>query len=393
MSKNIVQLNVKLNVKPAELNAQIDTLSSKLKALKLSATLDLSESTKVVNARIDKLSNSVKKLQLIGSINVAKTKENIHREVKKLGENLTVNTKIKVDSKQAKQEIDKVNGSSVKSKSLEFDISQFQRKMAIVQKTLSDSKSHKVDSKSMSDLMTRINELSTRTPNAQREIKNLNMEMKELASSSKHVESSMGTAIKGMFMWSAAATAFYAPIRAVQSMTSEILELDKQMTNLKRVMDLPSYEYSNMLERTMQMSNELGVSVKNSLEVMEGFAKQGYKGTDLDSLTRTTELLQTLSDLTPEQSVATLTSAMANYNITARESITIGDKLNEIDNNYSITTLDLATALRKNASASEAFGVSMNRNLGNITAITSATKESGAIVGYDTFTRKLLLVG
>lgn len=422
MSNNL-KLNLKLNTNPTPINAGIKELEGKVKKLNLIGSLNLGETVQEVNKKIDRLSKSIKKLSITGTLDLTSTKVHLDREIGKIKGLKNIKLVGTLDNAKTKSEIDsavsklkptnkveldmKLNSNNIKSEAktvanevqkasqqagkivrpqdmtnvLSFDISQFQKKMALAVETLKKSKSHKLDNRDIESFINSVNAVSVRTPNARQEMQKLNLQLKEIGVNAKQVDSSMATALKGMAMWSVAATAFYAPIRAIQSMTSEILELDKQMTNLKRVMDLPSYEYEKMFERTLTMSNELGVSVKNSLEVLEGFAKQGYKGTDLDSLTKTTELLQTLSDLTPEQSVATLTSAMANYNITAKESITIGDKLNEIDNNYSITTLDLATAMRKNASASEAFGVSMNRNLGNITAIASATKESGAIVG------------
>lgn len=422
MSNNL-KLNLKLNTNPTPINAGIKELEGKVKKLNLIGSLNLGETVQEVNKQIDRLSKSIKKLSITGTLDLTSTKVHLDREIGKIKGLKNINLVGTLDNAKTKKEINnlvtklkptnkveldmKLNSNNIKSEAknvanevqkasqqaskvirprdknnvLSFDIGQFQKKMALAVETLKQSKSHKLDNRDLEAFLKNVNDISIRTPNARQEMQKLNLQLKEIGVNAKHVDSSLTTALKGMVMWSVASTAFYTPIRAIQSMTDEILELDKRMTNLKRVMDLPSYEYEKMFERTLAMSNELGVSVKNSLEVLEGFAKQGYKGTDLDSLTKTTELLQTLSDLTPEQSVATLTSAMANYNITAKESITIGDKLNEIDNNYSITTLDLATAMRKNASASEAFGVSMNRNLGNITAITSATKESGAIVG------------
>lgn len=422
MSNNL-KLNLKLNTNPTPINAGIKELEGKVKKLNLIGSLNLGETVQEVNKQIDRLSKSIKKLSITGTLDLTSTKVHLDREIGKIKGLKNINLVGTLDNAKTKSEIDsavtklkptnkveldmKLNSNNIKSEAktianevqkasqqvgkvvrpqdmtnvLSFDIGQFQKKMALAVETLKQSKSHKLDNRDLESFMKSVNDISTRTPNARQEMQKLNLQLKEIGVNAKQVDSSMATALKGMAMWSVAATAFYAPIRAIQSMTSEILELDKQMTNIKRVMDQPSYEYEKMFQRTMEMSNQLGVSVKDSLKVLEGFVKQGYKGADLDDLTYTTELLQTLSDLTPEQSVAALTSAMANYNMTAKESIDIGNKLNEIDNNYSITTLDLATALRKNASASQAFGVSLDENLGNITAITTATKESGAIVG------------
>lgn len=56
-------------------------------------------------------------------------------------------------------------------------------------------------------------------------------------------------------------------------------------------------------------------------------------------------------------------------------------QLNEIDNNFAITTKDLSDGLRKSASTAKTFGVSMSDLVGYIAAIGSTTRESGSIIG------------
>ncbi|WP_276537502.1 phage tail tape measure protein [Bacillus infantis] len=56
-------------------------------------------------------------------------------------------------------------------------------------------------------------------------------------------------------------------------------------------------------------------------------------------------------------------------------------QLNELDNNYAITTKDLSDGLRKSASTAKVFGVEMQDLLSYITAIGSTTRESGSIIG------------
>lgn len=56
-------------------------------------------------------------------------------------------------------------------------------------------------------------------------------------------------------------------------------------------------------------------------------------------------------------------------------------KVTASDNNFAITTLDLATGLGKAGSTARTFGVDIDNLIGNITAIGSVTRESGNIVG------------
>ncbi|MBD1379228.1 phage tail tape measure protein [Metabacillus arenae] len=56
-------------------------------------------------------------------------------------------------------------------------------------------------------------------------------------------------------------------------------------------------------------------------------------------------------------------------------------KLNEVDNNFAISTKDLSDGIRKAASTAKTFGVDIDELTGYIAAIGSTTRESGAIVG------------
>lgn len=385
---NSLELKVSLRVNDSmsDLRTQLTQIEGKLRNVKLKATLDIGDSQKIIDQRIDKLSNSVKKLQLTAGLNYADSKVNIEKTVNRLNKGLNVEAtlKTKVDNTSLSQTANKVKQTTKQindNSKLDFDISQFQKKAQLAIQTLQQSKSHKLDNSDVNSFLNSINQISSRTPNARQEMQKLNLQLKEMAINAKRVDTSMATALKGITMWTVASTAFFAPIQGIKSMTQEVLEFDKQMTNIKRVLDEPSYAYADMLEQTMQMSNELGVSVKNTLSVVEQFARQGYSGDELLDLSKTTETLQTLSDLTPEQSVNTLTSALINFNMTAKESVKVGDMLNEVDNNYAVSTLDLSDSIRKASSTSKTFGVDLQHLIGYTTAIGSATRESGSIIG------------
>lgn len=72
---------------------------------------------------------------------------------------------------------------------------------------------------------------------------------------------------------------------------------------------------------------------------------------------------------------------MLNFNIAAEDSIKIADSLNEVDNNFAITTKDLSDGIRRAAATSKTFGVDLNTLTGYIAGIGSTTRETGSIIG------------
>lgn len=131
-------------------------------------------------------------------------------------------------------------------------------------------------------------------------------------------------------LWAGATTSVYTVIRALREMTAVIVEVDSQMTQLKRVMD-ESTDFEGMLSRSIELANELGRSIREVNENAIGFARMGFDEADTMNLARTTTLLQNISELTPQEAVDTLTAAMTIYNVEASKSIDIANKLNEIN--------------------------------------------------------------
>src|SRR5690606_34422038 len=76
-----------------------------------------------------------------------------------------------------------------------------------------------------------------------------------------------------------------------------------------------------------------------------------------------------------------LIATMNAFNIEAEESIRIVDAFNEVDNNFAVSTKQLAEGMSKAASTAKTFGVTMEESVGHITAISAVTQESGKIIG------------
>lgn len=183
-------------------------------------------------------------------------------------------------------------------------------------------------------------------------------------------------------VWMTAMTAFYGSVEGVRAMTQEILKLDSAMTELKRVAS-DALNPEALLQGAIDMSHELGNNVHEVMASVNELARTfgNFNERQLLAITRTATLMSNVSDLTAEEATNSLVGTMNAFNISAEESIHIVDALNEVDNNYAISTKQLAEGLSKSASVSKTFGVTLEENIGNITAIGAVTMESGRIIG------------
>lgn len=406
MDQDFIELKVQINtVDLKTAREQLKAVEGKLRALKLNAGLDIGESQKLINKNIDTLSKSAKNLKLTGALDVGQTKTNINSSIDKMKDNFNVNVKVKADLdtsslNKTKAEIAKIGKSNnapvssgvspttkptttelpLDTSKAEAKLELFKRKMQLMSQQLNQSKSHKVDSSSMDDLLKSVNAVTARTPNLNKVMGDLNMQMKELSQQSKIVDSSMGTALKGMMMWSVAATAFYAPIRAAQSMTDTIITLDTKMTELKKVM-ADGTDFGSIFNQATESAVKFGQSISDAMDSYIEFAKQGFKGEDLQSLADSGLVASNVGDITAQKASEYMTASLIQWNMDAKESMGIIDSWNNISNQYATTTEKLAQGQAKAGATAKAMGMDFDQLNAVIGTVTAATKQSGNEIG------------
>ncbi|KON87334.1 hypothetical protein AF332_11190 [Sporosarcina globispora] len=249
-----------------------------------------------------------------------------------------------------------------------------------------------VDNTALNQYTQSVDNLTPRTANLNQQLQRSSAQFTQVAQNARSAAGAaqqagmsfgemLSTAMTKFPIWMISATAFYAPIRALEDMTSRLIEIDSLMVNIQRVMDMPDFKFTQLLEDAVQVSDELSSKLTDVLSIMGDFGRMGFKENELIDISSTAQVLQNISDLDANAAVDTLTSAMLNFNIAAKDSITIADQLNEIDNNFAVTTKDLSDGLRKSASTAKTFGVEMSDLVGYIAAIGSTTRESGNIIG------------
>lgn len=279
------------------------------------------------------------------------------------------------------------------NKDLDHQLQLYQRQAQINTQNLRRTHGGYVDNTALNNYLDSVNRLSRDTPDLTKHMQNLNMQFKEIQTNAKSAAGALeqsglslremlSTAMTRFPVWMLAATAFYAPLRALRDMTDRLIEIDTLLTDINRVMDISSEGLTNMLDAAIEASDELSSKLTDVLHLMGEFARIGdYTQDELVDMASTAQVLTNISDLDAQGSFDALVSTMMNYNIEAERSIEIADKLNEVDNQFAITTKDLAEGIQRSASTAKTFGVELDTLIGYITAIGSTTRETGSIIG------------
>ena len=145
--------------------------------------------------------------------------------------------------------------------------------------------------------------------------------------------------------------------RQLRNMVREIQAIDASMTELRRVAD-PSINTDIVLQRSIGLAKELGANVNDVVGSVAEMARTfgDFNEEQLIAITRTATIMTNVSSLDLGQATGTLVSAMQAFNITAEDSIEIVNTLNEVDNNYAISTQQLADAVARSGAAAQTFG-------------------------------------
>lgn len=192
----------------------------------------------------------------------------------------------------------------------------------------------------------------------------------------------MGIAMKRIPGYILSMQGIYAVVNGFKAVSGEIMEINKQMVEIQRVAGA-GINTDNLLSGALAQSKELGNNVHDILDALGEYSRtfDGLSEQQLLTVTKTAVIMSNVSDLKLDESVSSLVGTMNAFNISAGESLHIVDALNEIDNNYSISTKQLAESLSKAGATAQTFGVSMEEVAGQTTAIGAVTQESGSIIG------------
>ena len=202
----------------------------------------------------------------------------------------------------------------------------------------------------------------------------------EAAAKNLGVFKQLGIALQRVPVWMGAMTAFYGPIRGLRNAVREILEIDKQMTALMRVSN-GEIERQKILRESIELADRLGNRITQINDGIENFARQGFRGAGLIAMTEAATLFSNISDMDVEEAASGLTAIIKGFQMLPEEVMRAVDAINEVDNNFAITSQDIVQAMQKSVGAANTFNVEMEKLIGYITAVGQVTRESGSVLG------------
>lgn len=173
---------------------------------------------------------------------------------------------------------------------------------------------------------------------------------------------------------------FYRIWGEIQKGVTYVREIDSALTELKKVTDETDETYAQFLKTMSQTGAEVGATVKDLTNMAASWARLGYSIQEAGELARSTAVLLNVSEFTDAETASeALISTMQAYGYAAEDSMHVVDVLNEVGNNFAVSSDGIATALQDSASSLMAAGNSLEQSVAMVAAANKVLQDPNSV--------------
>ena len=229
-------------------------------------------------------------------------------------------------------------------------------------------------------------------------VKTLNTQVQQ---STKHIKNAAFATENWSYNWAKAMQSFLTYntltqlfntiMNGIHDMIDEVKNLDDALVELQKVTDLEGESLERFVADAFEAGRTVAKTGTEMVEAATAFAKAGYKDNALE-LGTVAAMYTNIADEAIDAADAAdmIIAQMKAFNITAEDSIHIIDAINEVSNNFAVSSADISRNLGKASAVMANAGNSMEQYIGLMTAATEITRNaSKAANGLKTITLRL----
>lgn len=190
--------------------------------------------------------------------------------------------------------------------------------------------------------------------------------------------SEMGQKFRSLSQYLISNFGFQALQTGVTSGITSIKELNSAMTELKKTSDGTKQEYRDFTTQARTDAKDIGSTTTQITNSAADWSRLGYSLKDSQTMAKNTGILKNVSEFADiNEATDAMVGIMQAYNYKSDDSMKLIDQLNQIGNNFSISTSDLAKGLQISGSALEVGGNDIEQSMALITAYNSSIQDVG----------------
>lgn len=158
--------------------------------------------------------------------------------------------------------------------------------------------------------------------------------------------------------------------QAIEAMVEEVKEVDKALTEFKKVSDLRGSDLDDYSKDLAVSGREVARTMSDMIDAATMFRKSGFSDEEASQLAVVASMYQNIADtqVSAEQAAASIVSQIRAFGEGVIDPMHIIDSYNEVANNFSVGTNDLSTAMEIASAGLATYGNSFEEILGLVTS-------------------------
>lgn len=187
--------------------------------------------------------------------------------------------------------------------------------------------------------------------------------------------------LSNRLQWYVSGTMFYGAGAIFGNIVKQISDVEAGMIRIQKVMNDTTVNLDEMRDKLLELGTQYGVLAQDVLNSAQIWAQAGYKADEIITLTETSLKAMLVAELNSEEAVRLLISTLKQFNLTAEESAAVVDKVNQVSNDFAVSSGDLLNAIAVSGQVYKDYGVTLDQLIGYTTALAEATGRSGKEIG------------
>ena len=185
---------------------------------------------------------------------------------------------------------------------------------------------------------------------------------------------------------------FFRVKNAIEDMVHEVEELDEALTELKKVTDFSAESLEKFVNDAYKAGETVAKTGTEMIEAATQFAKAGYDEKEILKLGTIASMYTNIADETigAGEAAEFIIAQLKAFNLEASQAEHVIDAVNEVSNNFAVSSADIANNLGKASAVMANAGNSMEQMIGIMTAGTEITRNASKVAnGLKTITLRL----
>lgn len=214
-----------------------------------------------------------------------------------------------------------------------------------------------------------------------------------------NLKDSWTKAMRSFTTYMSVTTVFYQAIRAIKSMVDEVKELDKSLTEFKKVSDLSGESLEKYVAKAYEAGEVVAKTGREMIDAATSFKKSGYTEEMALQLGTVANMYTNIADeaISAADSADFIIAQLKAFNLetgnateTLQNAYHVIDAVNEVANNFAVSSADIASNLGRASAVMANAGNSLEEMIGLMTAGTEITRNATKVAnGLKTITLRL----